>query len=98
MSSKNEGFGIAVIEAMACGLPTLLSDIPVMKEITSGNALFFKLKNPESLRELLKEILAGKHDLSELSQKGKILSKKYSKKDYLKNLFEIYEQLISNTP
>lgn len=95
MSSKYEGFGIAAIEAMASGLPLLLSDIPVMREITLGNALFFNLNNPESLADLLKDILEGKHNLSELSEKGLTISKRYSKKDYLENLFGIYNQLIS---
>lgn len=94
MSSKNEGFGIAVIEAMACGLPLLLSDIPVMREITSGNALFFNLENPENLSNLIKDSLAGKHNLSELIEKGLRISKRYSKTDYVENLFGIYEQFI----
>ncbi|MEO6681929.1 MAG: glycosyltransferase [Ginsengibacter sp.] len=94
MSSKNEGFGIAVIEAMACGLPTLLSDIPVMREITSENALFFNLGNPEYLSNLIKEILANKHNLSKLSKKGLMISKQYTKKEYIENLFGIYQQLI----
>lgn len=94
MSSKNEGFGIAVVEAIACGLPALLSDIPVMKEITSENALFFDLKNPESLSKLIKELLAGKHNISELAEKGLSISKQYSKKAYVTNLFDIYKQLI----
>lgn len=95
MSSKNEGFGIAVIEALACGLPALLSDIPVMREITSENALFFNLENPEHLSNLIKELLGGIHNLSELSEKGLKKSKEYSKKVYLEKLFEIYGKLIS---
>lgn len=95
MSSKNEGFGISVIEAMASGLPALLSDIPVMREITLGNALFFDLHNPENLSNIIKKVLEGNQDLSDLSTKGIQISKQYCKQKYSEKLFEIYEQLIS---
>lgn len=98
MSSKNEGFGIAVIEAMSCGLPVLVSDIPVMREITLQNALFFNLSNPHSFVEIIQQIFAGKNDLKNLSLKGISISKKYNKKEYSDKLLNIYNELKNEFP
>ena len=63
MSSIHEGFGIAAVEAMSSGLPLLLSDLPVLREVTFDNALFFDLNDPLSLSNLIKQITEGKSQL-----------------------------------
>lgn len=95
--SKYEGFGIAPIEAMASGLPLLLSDLPVFREVTFGNALFFDIEDPLSLAFLIKEIFEGKHDVNYLSDKGISLSKKYTKNVYLDNLFILYDKMLNDS-
>jgi len=37
--SSAEGYGYPPIEAMACGIPAIVSDMPVLVETTGGNAL-----------------------------------------------------------
>lgn len=95
--STHEGFGIAAIEAMAEGLPLLLSDLPVLREVTFNNALFFDVTNPLSFVSLIKEIFKGKHDLGHFSHSGIAIAKRYKKDIYIKNLFHIYDT-ITNVP
>jgi glycosyltransferase involved in cell wall biosynthesis len=95
MSSFIEGFGVSAAEAMAVGLPLLLSDIKVLREISMGTALFFDPFKPESFVSLLNKILAGDTDLKNLSEKVKEIAKNnYTQEKYLRGLFEVYQQIV----
>ena len=52
-----EGFGIPPMEALYLGVPVVLSDIPVFKEVYSAFPVtFFECKNPKSLAEAVGRI------------------------------------------
>src|SRR3989338_1114130 len=60
LPSVVEGFGIATIEAMACGLQAVLADIPVNREVTRNGqgAVFFEPENIADLTDKIKSIKA----------------------------------------
>ncbi len=45
-ASKEEGFGLPVIEAMAQGVPVAVSDIPIFHEIAGDAAVYFDPEDP----------------------------------------------------
>lgn len=59
-ASIMEGFGIPVIEALACGTGLILSDIPVYREIADNRALFVDSTNFEAWEYALKSIVPVK--------------------------------------
>jgi glycosyltransferase involved in cell wall biosynthesis len=61
--SRFETFGCVIIEAHACGLPVIVSDIPVMREIVSHkNGVFAKPNDPVHLAALMKRLIKNRNE------------------------------------
>lgn len=97
MPSLYEGCPNAAIEAMAAGLPLLLSDIPVMREVSHGNALFFNQKDLRAFAALIGRIKAGEVDLQAMTRRGtEIVAAHYVKSAYLDRLNLIYADAVAS--
>jgi glycosyltransferase involved in cell wall biosynthesis len=57
-SRAQEGFGLPSLEALACGVPSLLSDTPGHREMAGEAAWYFSDGDPESLADSLPPLLA----------------------------------------
>lgn len=94
--SKFEGFGIAVAEAMAAGLPCLLSGLPAHREVAGDKALYF---NPDDSNTLVKQLLSfieNRDDLVAMSKKSRERAIRFRKSSYLAQLENIYQKQIKS--
>ncbi len=76
--SRYEGFGIPVMQTLACGLPAAISDIPVLREVAGEAAIYFDKDQKEDIAEKLRIVLTDEKLRLGLSQKGLERAKGFS--------------------
>ena len=69
--SKYEGFGIPILEAFACGAPTILANASCFPEIAGDAALYFDPDDPSALREQLRRVIEDPLLADQLRAKGR---------------------------
>jgi glycosyltransferase involved in cell wall biosynthesis len=78
LASREETFGRCVIEAMACGTPCIVSDIPTMREVTAGHALLVDFHDIEAVSNALKKILTDSAFAAKLRAEGLICAQQFT--------------------
>ena len=68
--SLYEGFCLPMVEAMACGVPTIASNSSCLPEISGGVLRYFDPKSVEEMAGRMEEALENKELKRELSEKG----------------------------
>jgi len=70
LSTAEETFGRSVLEAMACGCPNLLQDLPVLREVTGGVAQFVDFSDSAAAGAGLERLCADEAQVAQLRAAG----------------------------
>jgi L-malate glycosyltransferase len=88
LPSLNEGMSNSILEAMACGLPIITTDVGGSRELINGNGFIVKQKNSNELRDTINKYLKNPKLIKKHSEKSRKLVEKMSwnnvAKEYLK--------------
>jgi glycosyltransferase involved in cell wall biosynthesis len=91
--SWDEGFGYPPIEAMACGAPVVVSNIPVLLETTGGVALAAPPDDPDALADRVQQILNNGTLAARLRTEGMRQAHRYSWTRYADEIIEVYRDI-----
>jgi glycosyltransferase involved in cell wall biosynthesis len=91
--SLDEGFGFTPMEAMSCGVPTLVSDIPAHREVMGSASLYCNPIDPEDIREGLLRLINLGREKNALVDAGFARVKEYSNEKTGEMWLELLEKL-----
>lgn len=91
--SLYEGFGIPVLEAMACGCPVVTTKTGCTPEVAGGAALLVDPYNPDDIAEAIKKVLTEESLRKNLIEKGLKRAKQFSWEKCAKETLELFESL-----
>lgn len=98
LSSRSESFGVAVVEAMACGLPVIISDqIGIHPQVSESGAGFIVPCEEGALTKTLRELAMNDNLRHHMGLAAAALAKQqFSLEAMARAMVEIYERIASH--
>jgi glycosyltransferase involved in cell wall biosynthesis len=95
--SLNEGFGLALLEAMACGTPVLATCAGGVPEVVGDAAcLLDNPTDPKAVADMILSLLSDRERLAEMRAKGLARSQEFTWERTAKLTLELYERVNRN--
>lgn len=93
--SLYEGFGIPVLESMACGCPIVLSKHSSFPEVAGNAGVYFELNNPTDLKNKIEDLLNDKNLRENYSELGLEQVKKFDWDIAANQCLQVYKKAVS---
>ncbi len=97
--SEGEGFGLPVIEAMACGTPVVASDLPVLREVGGEAAFYCPVADVKAWSDSVNKLLSERQLLpaSWATRRAACLrqANSFSWSSYTQRMVSLYREILS---
>jgi len=94
--SLYEGFGLPILEAMACGTPVITSNISSIPEVCGDAALLVDPNDVDSIAMAMHKVLYSNDMKGQMIRKGLERAKKFSWKMTAEETLAVYKEVYNN--
>jgi glycosyltransferase involved in cell wall biosynthesis len=91
--SHYEGFGIPILEAMACGTPVVCADNSSLPEIAGDAALLIEATDTDALADAMRQLLIETSLREKLIRRGYEQARKFTWEKAAQRLLRVYRQV-----
>jgi alpha-1,3-rhamnosyl/mannosyltransferase len=93
LPSRGEGFGLPVLEALACGVPVVCSELPVLREVADSAAIFCDPTDPAAFAQAITRVLRSA-PRRETRERGLAQARRFSWEQAADSTLEVYERVL----
>jgi glycosyltransferase involved in cell wall biosynthesis len=93
--SLYEGFGLPVLEALACGTPVITSNTSSLPEVAGDAAILVDPNNPDQLTDQIKRLLSNQNLRAELSTRGPARAQQFTWQRTAQLTVDVYRQVLA---
>lgn len=92
LPSYREGLPKFLLEAMACGLPVVTTDVPGCREVVSNNGYLVAVKSKNSLRDALQKMIQNPEEMIHMGKRSReLVLEKFSEEKILSEILSLYK-------
>lgn len=95
MPSLYEGFGLPVLEAMACGTPVITSNVSSLPEVAGEAALYVDPYGADSIYGAMARLLNDHRLREELARKGLERARQFTWEDTARKTLAVYREVLA---
>lgn len=92
--SLYEGFGLPLLEAMACGVPVITSNLSSLQELAEGSALLVNPRDVNQLAQAMERLIRDQQIKTKLKKKGLERTKQFSWRKTAEQTFKLYKEIL----
>lgn len=95
--SLYEGFGLPILESMACGTPVITSNISSMPEVAGHAAITVDPTNVNAISDGIERIITETRYRDELTQRGFSHIQQFTWEKSVQTLLNVYDQILTSS-
>jgi glycosyltransferase involved in cell wall biosynthesis len=94
LPSFNEGFGLTVLEAMAHGVPVIVSDTSSLPDVAGDAGILVDPRDVQSIASAIERVIADENLRRRLARRGQERARLFSAKECARQHLEVYREVL----